>query len=399
MLRILNITKKINNEIILKNISLELDEGKIYGFVGKNGSGKTMLFKTIAGLIKQDKGEVILDNYKGNLEQHIATFFSEKDCIKNLSGYENLCMLSNYAKDNNELKILQLMSVLGIYEDRDKKVYKYSLGMKQKLGIIQALIADKNVLILDEPFNALDKNSVNIVRNLISDERKKGKIILVSSHVKENIQLLCDEIITIKNGCIVNENINVDIEKNKSSANNILYPHIEGKIKKKNYIPLLVCIVCIVALLLGYNNYAKNKLNKANEYFKDEKYLEACDTIRYIYYGKNNLLPKKIRYSQFLYRAEISFDKSYEIAKGKTKEVASISGWLFLGLSRAEHEIESTTLPYRKEIIEKARMNYLSKLKKLLNISEDKIYLMSELEGLERMQVTERILNGENVEL
>lgn len=201
MIIIDNLTKKFNKETILENVNLKLEKGKIYGFVGKNGSGKTVLFKMILGFISPSSGYVQVNNKKVGKDidfpADCGIIIETPGFIDNISGYKNLRLLASIKGTIDDSKIRECMNFMGLDPDDKKKVKNYSLGMKQKLGLTQALMENPEILILDEPMNALEQESVVKVRNLLM-KLKEEKIILLASHIKEDIELLCDEIYEIR---------------------------------------------------------------------------------------------------------------------------------------------------------------------------------------------------------
>ena len=205
MILIENVTKKFKDNIILENINMKLDQGKIYGFVGKNGTGKTVLFKLIAGYLSPTSGRIKVNDINLGKELDFPTscgvIIESPGFINNLSGYKNLKILADINSTIGSDKIKDLMVFFGLDPKDKKKVKNYSLGMKQKLGLIQAIMEDPEILILDEPMNGLDEENVLKVRNLLK-EIKHNKIVLLASHNKEDIELLCDEIYCIKDKAI-----------------------------------------------------------------------------------------------------------------------------------------------------------------------------------------------------
>lgn len=213
MILIENIAKKFGDNTILENINLKLEEGKIYGFVGKNGSGKTILFKMIAGFISPTTGKIKINNMELGIDRDFpescGVIIESPGFINTLSGYKNLKMLADIKGIISDEKIKEYMNLFGLNYNDKKKVKNYSLGMKQKLGLIQALMEDPKILILDEPMNALDEESVIKVRNILK-QLKQDKIILLSSHNKEDIEFLCDDIYEVNNGTIKTLEDNTD---------------------------------------------------------------------------------------------------------------------------------------------------------------------------------------------
>lgn len=204
-----DVTKKLDKELVLNDVSLSLDSGKIYGLVGRNGSGKSMLLKTICGFVKPDKGYVKVggeDIYKNNtFPKKTAALIERPNYLPDLTGYENLKMLASINKVTGDKEILNTLEKVNLLEEKDKKFKKYSLGMKQKLGIAQVLMENPDIMIFDEPFNGLEEESVKKIRKLLLDEKKKGKLIIIATHIKEDINELCDIIYRVDNGKIINK--------------------------------------------------------------------------------------------------------------------------------------------------------------------------------------------------
>lgn len=202
-----NLTKKLSNTNVLDNINLKLESGKIYGFVGKNGSGKTMLMRAICGLINPTAGEIIIDNKvlgkDISFPDNVGILIENPGFIPSYSGLKNLKYLARIKNKISDEDIKSVISMVGL-DPNDKKSYrKYSLGMKQKLGIAGAIMENPNLLILDEPFNALDEETVENIRSIIKSKKDKENIVILSCHDREEIENICDEIIEIKLGKIV----------------------------------------------------------------------------------------------------------------------------------------------------------------------------------------------------
>lgn len=207
-IEIKNLTKRIRNSVILDNINLDFEKGTIYGIKGRNGSGKTMLLRAICGLIVPTEGAVFF-KYKElhkdiSIPPSIGVLIESPGFWKNYSGFENLKILSSIKNKITNKDILQTLDDVGL-NPNDKKPYKkYSLGMKQKLGIAQALMEKPEIILLDEPTNALDEESVKSIRKLLLREKDRGATILIASHNTEDIESICDYKLEIDNGKIKN---------------------------------------------------------------------------------------------------------------------------------------------------------------------------------------------------
>ena len=207
MINLKNICMKINEQTILEDISLNLESGKCYGFVGNNGCGKTMLLRAICGYKNIDSGTVEI-NHKiigkdVDFIDDAGIIIGEKQFMNALSGFDNLKILAEIKKKITDKEILEIMKIFGIYGARQKKVKKYSLGMKQRLRLAQAFMEEPKILILDEPFNGLDKDGIAEVQAQIQSQKRKGNTILLTCHDDRNISLLCDEVYEMDNGRII----------------------------------------------------------------------------------------------------------------------------------------------------------------------------------------------------
>lgn len=206
-IEIKNLSKKIKNITVLENINMKLYKGKVYGFRGINGSGKTMLFRAICGLITPTEGTIIIDNKRLHEDisfpESIGVLIENPGFLPNYSGRKNLKLLADIKGIIGYEEIEKVMDLLDL-DYNDKRKYKqYSLGMKQKLGIVQALMEDPELILLDEPTNALDEKSIQNVLNIIENEKAKGKTILIASHDRPNLEKVADEIFNVENGRIV----------------------------------------------------------------------------------------------------------------------------------------------------------------------------------------------------
>ena len=201
-----NINKTIKGATILKDINLELTSGKIYGLRGKNGCGKTMLMRMISGLIFPDSGEVVIDDKVLHRDikypESIGVLIETPSFLPQYTGYKNLKMLAGLSDGISDEQIRSAIEMTGLDPD-DKRTYrKYSLGMKQKLGIANAVLGKPDIIILDEPINALDEESTGRVRKYLRELRDDGKLIIIACHDRDELDYLSDVIINMKNGMI-----------------------------------------------------------------------------------------------------------------------------------------------------------------------------------------------------
>ena len=208
-LELTNVTKKINDETVLNDINLKIDQGKIIGFVGTNGSGKTMLFRAILGLIKISSGQVILKGQEVGLnterQVNVGAIIETPGFIKSYTALKNLQYLASIKNIVGKDEIIAAMKVFDLEKVRDKKVKKFSLGMRQKLAIVQAFMEKQELLVLDEPTNGLDKESVQIFENLMKQLRARGVTVLLASHDDRVIKSVADEYYQIDGGKIVSD--------------------------------------------------------------------------------------------------------------------------------------------------------------------------------------------------
>ena len=199
-----NLTKEFKNQVVLKNVNATLEMGKIYGIVGRNGSGKTVLLKCICGLLIPSAGTVMVDGKIVGKEidypQNIGFIIESPGFLSKYSGLKNLKYLASIRGKVKEAEIRDCMKLVGPNPDDKKYVGKYSLGMRQRLGLAQALMEAPDILILDEPMNALDNNGVEEIRGVLLRMKEQGKLIIIASHLREDIDILCDEVYGIDAG-------------------------------------------------------------------------------------------------------------------------------------------------------------------------------------------------------
>ena len=218
-----NLNKKFGKKQILKNVSLEVNEGDILGFIGPNGAGKTTTIKMILGLQSIDSGNVYINNYNIKKEyekaiEKVGAIVENPDLYMYLTGYENLKLIQNLYKNVSKERINEVVKLVKLNTRINDKVSKYSLGMRQRLGIAAALINKPNLLILDEPTNGLDPEGIKELRDILKKLAQKENVgIIISSHNLSELESFCNKIVIIKNGEIVEENKLSDFKKIEES--------------------------------------------------------------------------------------------------------------------------------------------------------------------------------------
>lgn len=198
--------KKFKDVTVLDHVTLKVEKGTICGLVGRNGSGKTVLMKVICGFILPDSGEVVVDGKKigkdCDFPKDTGVIIENPGFSQYISGAKNLKNLASINKKISNNEITKVMELVGLDAQDKKWVSKYSLGMRQRLGIAQAIMEGQSILILDEPMNGLDQEGVEDMRKLFLELREQGKTILLASHSKEDIAALCDEVYEMEHGVI-----------------------------------------------------------------------------------------------------------------------------------------------------------------------------------------------------
>lgn len=208
ILKLCNVKKSINGHLVLNNINLSLEKGKIYGVVGRNGCGKTMLFKSIAGLVNITDGKIYVNGEvlkSGNIVENIGVIIENPGFLINLSALENLRLLSSIKNKISKEEIKAIIKLVGLNPDDRRPIKKYSLGMKQRLSIAQAIMEKPEILLLDEPMNGLDEEGIEKFREIFIRMKENGTLILIASHNKEDIMALCDYVYKMDNGKILVE--------------------------------------------------------------------------------------------------------------------------------------------------------------------------------------------------
>ena len=205
-IEIRNLTKSYGEQTVLKDVSVSFEKGKIHGLVGRNGSGKTVLFKCICGLMHPEEGVILVNGKRVgrdvDMPEDIGAIIEAPGFLPNYSGYKNLRFLANIRRKIGKEEILNVLKTVGLDPESRKHVGKYSLGMRQRLGIAQAIMEDPEILILDEPMNGLDNAGVQDIRALLLELKAQGKTILLASHNHEDIAALCDTVHEMDGGVL-----------------------------------------------------------------------------------------------------------------------------------------------------------------------------------------------------
>lgn len=206
VIEIQNVSKHFGEEHVLKEVSHTFEKGKIHGIVGNNGSGKTVLMKCICGFLKPDSGAIFVNHKQIGVEtdfpEDIGIIIETPGFLPHLSGTQNLRILASLQRKANDHTIWSVLELVGLDPNMKKPVGKYSLGMRQRLGFAQALMEDPGLLILDEPFNGLDKHGVVHIRGIIKNLRLEGKTVILASHNQVDIDELCDTVCEMDAGVL-----------------------------------------------------------------------------------------------------------------------------------------------------------------------------------------------------
>lgn len=206
-----HVTKCFGSNEVLKDVCVSFEKGKIHGIIGRNGSGKTVLLKCICGLLAVSQGEInVLGQAIGNGKaspNNIGAIIETPGFLPKCSGYQNLRYLMELQGKVDPARIMDVIERVGLDPHSKKHVGQYSLGMRQRLALAQALMDDPELLVLDEPTNGLDNNGVLRLRSLLNEQRSHGKTILIASHSAEDVRLLCDTVMVMEAGQISNQGI------------------------------------------------------------------------------------------------------------------------------------------------------------------------------------------------
>lgn len=203
-IEVCNVVKTIRNNTVVDDITVSFDSGKIYGLKGINGSGKTMLMRLICGLIRPTKGSILINGKMLwrdiTFPESIGILLENPAFLDFYSGRENLHMLAAIKKTTDDRRIRQVLDMVGLNPEDKKKYKKYSLGMKQRLGIAAAIMESPDIVLLDEPTNALDSDGIERFKKILEKERERGALIILTCHDYETLRELCDEIYMIEGG-------------------------------------------------------------------------------------------------------------------------------------------------------------------------------------------------------
>lgn len=206
VIEVSHVNKNFRDNKVLKDVSLRCESGKIYGLVGHNGSGKTVLFKIICGFLSCDEGTVSVDGKIMGKDKDMLTeagiIIEDPGFLRNWSAYHNLEFLYTIRNKKDKVYLYSVLKKVGLDPKMKRPVGKFSLGMRQRFAIAQAIMEDPGILILDEPMNGLDKNGVEEIRRLLLQMKQENKLIILASHNREDIDVLCDEVYEMEDGVL-----------------------------------------------------------------------------------------------------------------------------------------------------------------------------------------------------
>jgi ABC-2 type transport system ATP-binding protein len=204
VIEVKDVTKNVKGKNLIQNITFHVKKGSIIGIIGRNGSGKTVLMKCICGFMKPSSGKIIVNGKQvgenAKLASNMGILIENPGFLSNYSGYRNLKFLADIERKIGKKEIREYMKLVGLDPDNRKPVKHYSLGMRQRLAIAQSIMEEQDIVILDEPMNGLDNMGVNDMRQLFLKLKEQGKTILLTSHMKEDIDILCDEVYMMEAG-------------------------------------------------------------------------------------------------------------------------------------------------------------------------------------------------------
>lgn len=216
-IEIKNLSKTFKDNEVITDISTTFKSGKIYGLYGRNGAGKSVFLKLLCGFYVPTSGKILYDNVDFNSKckfpPNLRALIEKPSFYPDLTGFENLKSLAKIQNKIGDKEILKALEIVNLTNEKDKKYSKYSLGMKQKLGIAQVIMEEPNIMIFDEPFNGIERQTVLKLIDYLNKEKKEGKLIIISTHIKEDLEKLADEIYYFDSGKVINKEI-INEEKN-----------------------------------------------------------------------------------------------------------------------------------------------------------------------------------------
>ena len=233
VLEVKNLNKSYGRKKVLNDVSFKIEAGEILGFIGPNGAGKTTTIKLILGLQLIDSGEVIINGYDIKKDfvkaiEKVGAIVENPDAYMYLTGRKNLELIASLYKDVSKDKVKEIIKLVGLEKRIDDKVSKYSLGMRQRLGIASALLASPNLLILDEPTNGLDPEGIKELRDLVKSLAKEGVAVLISSHNLAELENFCTNVCIIKNGTVISESKITELKKDSECYYEIEVSKVRG---------------------------------------------------------------------------------------------------------------------------------------------------------------------------
>lgn len=201
-----NLSKDFKGNMVINNINVMFKEGNVYGLIGRNGSGKSVFLKMLCGFYTPTSGEILFDDIDyikiNGFPKDTRALIEKPDFLPDLSGFDNLKLLASIQNKIGDKEILKALEDVNLITEKDKKYSKYSLGMKQKLGIAQVLMENPKVLILDEPFNGIENDTADKLREILKEEAKNGKIVIIATHIKDDINTLANITFCFNNGSL-----------------------------------------------------------------------------------------------------------------------------------------------------------------------------------------------------
>ncbi len=199
-----NLSKSFKNNVVLSNVNMIFESGKIYELYGRNGSGKSVFLKLLCGFYVPTTGNILFNgvdlNSKLNYPKNLRALIEKPSFFPDLTGFQNLKLLAQIQNKITDDEISKALDIVNLTDEKDKKYSKYSLGMKQKLGIAQVIMENPEIMVLDEAFNGIEQKTVEKLINYFKKEKEKGKIIVISTHIKEDLIQMADKIYYFDSG-------------------------------------------------------------------------------------------------------------------------------------------------------------------------------------------------------